>query len=221
MKKVAVIHTFLYSVEDLKALFKKYAPEVEMINIIDDSLLSEALANQGVTPGIRRRMTRYMLAAQDAGADLILNQCSSVGEVARYVAQQLEIPVALVDEPMARKAVQLGSRVSVIATAISTVGPSSRLVERAAVEAGKDVAVKGVYVEGAYDALLKAGDRDLHDALIKEAVKRAEMDSDVIVLAQGSMYRLVRMLEEAVHIPVLTSFETGVQQIRDILKLDV
>lgn len=41
MKKVAVIHTFLYSVEDLKLLFDKYLPEVEMINIIDDSLLKE------------------------------------------------------------------------------------------------------------------------------------------------------------------------------------
>ena len=43
--RVGVVHTFLYSVEDIKEQFRKYLPEVEMINIIDDSLLEEALAD--------------------------------------------------------------------------------------------------------------------------------------------------------------------------------
>ena len=37
--RVGVVHTFLYSVEDLKAQFREQLPEAEMINIIDDSLL--------------------------------------------------------------------------------------------------------------------------------------------------------------------------------------
>lgn len=49
-KRVGVVHTFLYSVEDLKKQFREKLPEVEMINIIDDSLLEEALANKGLTP---------------------------------------------------------------------------------------------------------------------------------------------------------------------------
>lgn len=38
-KKVAVIHIFLYLVEDIKKIFSEKLPEVEMINIINDSLL--------------------------------------------------------------------------------------------------------------------------------------------------------------------------------------
>ena len=38
--KVGVIHTFLYSVEDLKALFAEILPEVEMINIIAQTYIS-------------------------------------------------------------------------------------------------------------------------------------------------------------------------------------
>ena len=41
MKKVAVIHTSPVSLNELKALFAEILPEVEMINIIDDSLLEE------------------------------------------------------------------------------------------------------------------------------------------------------------------------------------
>ncbi len=52
--KVGVVHTFLYSVEDIKEQFRRQLPEVEMINIIDDSLLQEALANKGLTRLFRK-----------------------------------------------------------------------------------------------------------------------------------------------------------------------
>ena len=52
MQKVAVIHTSPVSLNELKALFAELLPEVEMINIIDDSLLEEVKRNNGITPGI-------------------------------------------------------------------------------------------------------------------------------------------------------------------------
>lgn len=217
-KKVAVIHTFLYSVEDLKKLFSEKLPEVEMVNIIDDSLLQEALANKGVTPLIRRRMVQYALQAEAMGCDAILNQCSSVGESADYVQELLTIPYVKIDEPMARKAVSLGSRIAVIATASSTVGPSSRLVEQAAHEQNKEVSVTPCFVEGAYEALLLEGNREKHNQLIIDRIKKEEKQNDVIVLAQGSMYHLLPLLKD-IKIPVLTSFETGVEQLRSVLGL--
>ena len=137
-KRVGVVHTFLYSVEDIKALFRKYLPDVEMINIIDDSLLEEALANKGVTPALRSRMCDYYTNLEELGCVCCLNQCSSVGEVADVAQNLISIPILKIDAPMARKAVELGSKIAVIATAISTVEPSSRLVERMAKEAEEE-----------------------------------------------------------------------------------
>lgn len=212
-KRVGVVHTFLYSVEDLKALFRKYLPDVEMINIIDDSLLEEALANKGITPGIINRMCGYYSNLQDLGCVCCLNQCSSVGEAADIAQNLIRIPILKIDAPMAQKAVELGSRIAVIATAISTVEPSSRLVERMASRAGKEVSVTRCYVEGAYDCLLKTGDRQKHNDLVTAKVREAAKDNDVIVMAQGSMYKLVPLLSD-VQIPVLTSLESGVAQLR-------
>lgn len=212
-KRVGVVHTFLYSVEDLKALFRKYLPDVEMINIIDDSLLEEALANKGITPGIIKRMCGYYSNLQDLGCVCCLNQCSSVGEAADVAQNLIRIPILKIDAPMAQKAVELGSRIAVIATAISTVEPSSRLVERMASRAGKEVSVTRCYVEGAYDCLLKTGDRQKHNDLVTAKVREAAKDNDVIVMAQGSMYQLVPLLSD-VQIPVLTSLESGVVQLR-------
>ncbi len=159
--RVGVVHTFLYPVEDIKAQFKKQLPEVEMINIIDDSLLEEALANKGLTPGIIRRMAGYYHNLETLGCACALNQCSSVGESADLAAKIVKI-----DGPMAKKAAGLGSRVAVIATAISTVEPSSRLVEHYAAETGKNVIVDRCYVEGAYDFLLKTGDKAKHNEMV-------------------------------------------------------
>ena len=46
MKKIVMIHTSPVSLNDLKALVKKYMPDVELVNIIDDSLLEEVKKNK-------------------------------------------------------------------------------------------------------------------------------------------------------------------------------
>ena len=217
--RVGVVHTFLYSVEDIRAQFHKYLPEVEMINIIDDSLLQEALANKGVTPYIVSRMCDYYTNLKELGCVCCLNQCSSVGEASDACAKLIDIPVLKIDRPMARQAAELGSRIAVIATAISTVEPSSRLVESEAQKLGKQVTVERCYVDGAYDCLLKTGDRARHNEMVINRVVKAAETNDVIVLAQGSMYALIPLIKEkGVTKPVLTSLETGVQQVRDTLK---
>ncbi len=204
--RVGVVHTFLYSVEDIKGMFKKYLPEVEMINIIDDSLLEEALQNKGVTPGIVSRMCDYYRNLEELGCRCCLNQCSSVGEASEIAAKLIKIPVVKIDGPMAKKAAEIGRRVAVIATAVSTVEPSSRLVESCAKKAGKDVTVDRCYVEGAYECLLKTGDKQKHNEMVVAKVKEAAKDHDVIVLAQGSMYHLMPLLAD-VPVPVLTTMK--------------
>ena len=218
-KKVAVIHTFLYSVEDLKKLFREKIPEVEMINIIDDSLLQEMLNNDGMTKAVVKRVTQYALIAESMGVDAILNQCSSVGEAVDIVKNLINIPYLKIDEPMAREAVRLGNKIAVIATAVSTIGPTSRLVENVAKETNRDVVVNKYFAAGAYEALLQENDREKHNQIVTGTIEKASKENDIIVLAQGSMYHLLPLLKH-IKKPVLTSLESGVEQLRTVLKLD-
>jgi hypothetical protein len=215
-KRVGVVHTFLYSVEDIKGMFKKHLPEAEVINIIDDSLLEEALAHRGVTPDIIGRMYHYYKNLQDLGCVCALNQCSSVGEASDIVGRLVKMPVVKIDAPMAEEAVKLGSKIAVIATAISTVEPSSRLVENTAKAVDKNVVVDRCFVEGAYEFLLKTGDKQKHNEMVIAKIKEAAKNHDVVVLAQGSMYHLIPLVQD-LKIPVLTSLESGVAQIRQFL----
>lgn len=217
-KKVGVIHTFLYSVEDLKRLFAEIIPEVEMINIVDDSLLKEVLANGGITPAVIRRICSYAAQLEMLGCSAILNQCSSVGEAADIAGKTVSIPYVKVDAPMALEALALGKRIGVVATAFTTLNPSCRLIESTALSLGKTVTVNRCFADGAYDALLKEGDKPKHDRLLMAAIDKACADNDVVCLAQGSMISLVDVCKTK-PVPVIHSFRSGVTQLRSLLSL--
>lgn len=215
-KKVGVIHTFLYSVEDLKALFSEFLPDVEMINIIDDSLLREVLANGGPTPAVVRRICNYAQELEKSGCDVILNQCSSVGEVSEIAQKLISIPYVKVDRPMAEEAIKLGKKVGVVGTAYTTLGPSARLVKNTAAEFGTDTVVNECFAEGAYDALLIEGNKAKHDEILMATIDKACEENDVVCLAQGSMYSLAEKCKNK-PVPVIHSFRSGVKQIQGLL----
>lgn len=215
MKKMAIIHTSFVSVNDLGALCKELLPGVKVINIVDDSLLPEVRENEGLTKNVTRRMSAYAIQAQQMGCDAILNQCSSVGEAVDVVRGLINIPYIKVDEPMAEKAAGIGGRIAVIATVPTTLGPSCRLVEHAAAKLGKQAEVVPVYVDGAFDVLLKQGS-EAHNAMVLERVRLESQTASCIVLAQGSMLCLAPLVVD-MPVPVLTSPRLGVERMREVL----
>ncbi|MBQ9036380.1 MAG: Asp/Glu/hydantoin racemase [Erysipelotrichaceae bacterium] len=215
--KVVLIHTSPVSLNDLKALFKEIVPEVEMVNIIDDSLLEEVKKNGQINPAIISRMCAYVQVAKTLKPDLIFNQCSSVGEAFDIARKQADCKTLKIDEAMAEKAVELGNRIGVVATVASTVKPSCNLVRTKAKEANKDVTVTEYLVDGALDILM-SGDVDKHNELVIKAIRKTEAENDVVVLAQGSMTAILPLLGETTK-PVLTSPRLAVERVKKELGL--
>lgn len=217
-KKIAVIHTSFVSVDALKALFREIIPEALVINIVDDSLLPEVMANGSITPNVVERICAYALQAQGMGVDLIFNQCSSVGEAVDIARNMLRIPYVKVDEEMAETAVRVGKKIVVVSTVASTMGPSKRLVERAAEQSRKNVEISECLVDGALDILLKEGNVEKHNKLVLQAIEKVASQNDVVVLAQGSMTVLLPHLAH-INTPILTSPRLGVQRAKRLLGL--
>jgi len=217
MKKVYIIHTSLVSHAELNALFAELVPDAKVHNIVDDSLLHDVMQNGGITPKVVSRMCAYVQAAAANGADLIFNQCSSAGEAADIAAKLVAVPVLKVDSAMAEKAVELGQKIGVVATVRSTMKPSCDLVRSKAAEAGKPIVVVEYLVDGALDVLMKEKNREKHNAMVLESVRKAEEECDVVVLAQGSMTVLLPELQD-VKKPVLTSPRLGVERARKLLE---
>lgn len=216
MKSVAIVQTSAVSSAELKALCTEIMPEVKVYQIIDDSLIPEVNANGAPTTAVKRRMYQYYQQAQSLGVDAILNQCSSVGEVADAIKPFVDVPVVKVDEAMARKAVSLGKKIAMIATVASTVGPSSRLIESMAKEAGKEIELDIHLVKDAMMILIEKGDVETHNKMVLGEVEEAAKNNDVIVLAQGSMTVLLPLLGH-IDKPVLTSPRLGVEYLKEVI----
>lgn len=215
-KKVVVIHTSFVSVNDYKELFRQIIPTIEMVNIVDDSLLVEVIKNGSLTKNVTRRICSYAIEAQALGADAILNQCSSVGEAVNVARNIINIPFIKVDESMAEEAVKIGGNISVIASVSTTLGPSIRLIEKTALDMNKKVNIRKCLVEGAFDALLKDGDKKKHNDLVLKTIKDETEKADAIVLAQGSMICLLPELKD-IKVPVLTSPRSAVERVKKLL----
>ncbi|MDO4801858.1 MAG: aspartate/glutamate racemase family protein [Prevotellaceae bacterium] len=218
MIKVVAVHTAMALVEPLTKIFKEVLPEVKLNHIADDSLIQEVIANNKVTPAVRRRLLANYMAAADSGADIIFNCCSSVGDVADLGNEIAPIPVFRIDYPMAMEAVTSAKRIAVISTLSTTLDPTRRLLERCAKEAGRDVVLVDGLADGAF-AAGQSGDGETHDRLIAEAAMKIVDKVDLFVLAQGSMARMEKKLSEMTGKPVLSSPVSGVRGLRKFLKL--
>ena len=219
MIKVTAVHTAMALVEPMNQIFRQWLPEVKLNHIADDSLIQEVIANDGVTPAVRRRLLSYYVAAADSGADVVFNTCSSVGDIADFGNTYAPIPVFRIDGPMAEKAVREANRIGVISTLPTTLSPTRRLLERAAREAQREVTLVDGLAEGAFQAG-QSGDGNTHDRLIAEAAARIADQVDLFVLAQGSMARMEKRLADITGKPVLSSPVLGVQGLRSFLQID-
>jgi aspartate/glutamate racemase len=191
--KLAMIHTVSWYnksvIEPFANRFAEQNPDVELMNIMDDTLLAESLAHGGPTPAVIRRMTHYAMAAEAMGADAIMSSCTTMGEATRTVRSFLSVPFFNIDEPMAREAVLLGRKLGVLAT-VPTSAPATRaLLRHEAAAAGKEIEIESVINEKAFERLL-AGDVAGHNALVHEEIDRLAGRVDVIVLGQISLAQI-------------------------------
>lgn len=213
---LSVLHTGPVTVEPLGRLLREAIPGVRIINMVDDSLLRDVMTAGKLTQAVTRRTCQYMMIAEDMGADVILNACSSVGEVVDIARNLVGIPLIRIDEAMAEKAVENAQTIGVVATVKTTLDPTVRLIERKASERGRKVVTRVALCSGAFEALL-SGNGEKHDELLSACVSDISKIVDMVVLAQASMARLAPKLENRVEVPVLSSPGSGVEHVKRVM----
>lgn len=215
-KKIVLLQTSMVSFDTFNQLFHELIPEAQVSNLVDEDLLDTLNRNRGITPSIIQRICQYVVAAEAAGAAMVFSQCSSTRAGIECARKMVSIPLVMVDDGMCEKAVSLGSRVGIVATAKATLEPSTCALRSAARKARREVSVETYLADGALDVLMKERNQQKHDALVLELIERAAGENDVVMLAQGSMVTLAPRLG-AFQTPVLTSPRLGVEKARQIL----
>ena len=217
MKRIACIHTVYSVIESFTQQLRDGIPGDILIHTLYDDFLATDPAMTGKFSAINHQRLRLDMQAQAlTGADVIVVSCSTLSPSVRLLRGEFNVPVVAIDDAMVNAAVEMGSRIGLIATANSTVIPSSSALRAAEADAGKEIDLKVLCREEAIQAL-KAGDQAAHDRIVLEMADEMR-DRDVLVLAQASMAHMEQPVSAHTGLPVLSSPRRCVEQVRQILE---
>lgn len=216
-KKLFLIHTvnqFMDMIyKPFGVPFAEDNPEIEIFNIMDDTLLKDTLAAGGITNAVSSRILNYAKSAAEAGADCVMVTCTSVNAAAKYARQFSPVPIFNIDEPVARECVMAGKKIGVLATLPTSPKGTVRLLEEESVKQNKEIEIVVKVADGAFDALT-SGDVAKHDEMVTKALFDLAKEVDTIIFAQISMSKLVH---DDPGVPVFKIGRSGFEEAKKIL----
>jgi Asp/Glu/hydantoin racemase len=215
---LVLIHTVPPLIGVFDRLTAQILPGVQVKHILDEPLLEAIRLRGRVDRDDAERLLSHVRQAEQIGAQAVLVTCSTTSPLVEDIQAKVSIPVYKIDQAMIEKAVQLGTRIGVLATNQTTLAPNRQMLLAQAAKAGKKIEYEENYIEGALEALLK-GQAELHDRLVMQAILEIRPTVDVVVLAQASMARALEtgMVPNG-GVPVLSSPQLALKQIAHIFQ---
>jgi Asp/Glu/hydantoin racemase len=206
--RIALVHALKHSLVPIEASFARLWPEATLMNLLDDSLSAD-VARDGLSDAMTERFLSLGRYSASTGADAILFTCSAFGPCIEAVARaQAPMPVLKPSEAMIEQAAATGRRIGLLSTFPPTLASMPA-------EFPGSVEIVPKLAEGAM-AALDRGDRAEHDRLVAEA-SRDLRDCDLIALAQYSMAPAAALVAEATGRPVLTTPDSAVLKLKQLL----
>jgi Asp/Glu/hydantoin racemase len=206
--RIALIHALKHSLVPIEASFDRLWPDATLMNLLDDSLSAD-VARDGLSAAMTDRFLSLGRYSASTGADAILFTCSAFGPCIEAVAREhAPMPVLKPSEAMIEQAAATGRRIGLLSTFSPTLASMPA-------EFPGSVEIVPKLAEGAM-AALDRGDRAEHDRLVAEA-SRDLRDCDLIALAQYSMAPAAALVAEATGRPVLTTPDSAVLKLKQLL----
>ncbi|AME28313.1 MULTISPECIES: aspartate/glutamate racemase family protein [Burkholderiaceae] len=213
--RVSLIHATPLAIAPIAEGFKRLWPQASVFNILEDSLTADLKAANGNIAALVTRFSALTRYAVDSGADGVLFTCSAFGPAIDAARAGVSVPVLKPNEAMISQALELGSKIALIATFAPSIAPITAEFEDLARQASKTIDLRSICVPEAW-AALQQGDAGTHDHLIAQASAEA-VDCHVICFAQFSMTSASPATQTASGRPVLTTPDSAVAKLKTLL----
>ena len=214
--KIALIHTVQSVLATFGNRIKDAIPNVKVVNTLDEFLTSDPAEKGEFTVNNMQRLFSIVKCAEMTEPDAIVVTCSTLSPIIEKISSFIKVPIITIDEGMIRKAVEIGSKITILATADSTVEPTKNKLISEAQKISKDINISVIVCPKAYVAI-KAGDKQYHDEIIKGSVLKIKQQ-DVVILAQASMAHLEEDIQTICGCTVLSSPSMCIEQLKETLK---
>ncbi len=216
MPKIAVIYTVPGVYASFPALLRETFPGVEVTNTVDEFLAADPAARGEFTKDNLNRLHALLRCAEMTGADAIVVTCSTLSPPVEALRPLIKTPLVTIDGAMLRKAVAIGPRIALLATAQSTIEPGRIGLSAAAAKSGLMLDIKAIVCDDAYTAIKKL-DKEVHDREVLAAAAKIT-GRDVIVLAQASMSHLQDEIQRRTSILTLSSPALCMEELKSVLQ---
>jgi Asp/Glu/hydantoin racemase len=213
--KIFLIHATALAMPAIKASFDTLWPEARIANLLDDSLSTDLQEQGSITPAIFERFKTLAEYGYRSGGRGIVFTCSSFGPAIDACKRIVPIPVLKPNEAMIEEALQYGDKIALLATFDPAIKPISDEFNEYARTLGRKLEILPIVAPNALGAL-RRGDIAAHDEFIAEEAKKATA-SDVLCFAQFSMTTAAKRCAEVSGRPVLTTPDSAVAKIKDLV----
>lgn len=210
--RIALIHATRVAIDPIEAAITALWPEAETISILEEGLSVDRSKTEGLSGELTRRILDLSRYAEAAMADGILFTCSAFGSAIERANFEAGVPVMKPNEAMFDAALGHGDRIAMIYTFPPAAAGMEEEFRDATVAGGYAAQITSYFCDGALDAK-RAGDDRTHNQLIAATASQIA-DADVILLAQFSMAGAAQDVRTATALPVLTSPEAAVEEMR-------
>jgi Asp/Glu/hydantoin racemase len=210
--RIVLVHAVRVAMQPIEDAFRADWPGAERVNLLDDSLSVDRAAATELQPAMFARFKALTDYAEAIGATGLLFTCSAFGPAIEAARTGRAFPVLKPNEAMFADALARGAHIGMLATFAPSVAPMEEEFREMAERRRPEATIRSVFVPDAMDAL-NAGDGERHDRLI--AARAPELAGcDVVLLAQFSTARAAPAVAKALNLPVLTSPQSAVAQLK-------
>ncbi|POA27948.1 MULTISPECIES: arylsulfatase [unclassified Pseudomonas] len=216
--RIFLIHATALAIDPIMAAFARQWPEAQIINLLEDSLSRDRVEEGELTTSMKARFLTLSQYAVQCAADAILFTCSAFGDAIDLCKPDIAIPVLKPNEAMINLALTQASRVAVLATFEPTITSIITEFKQVAERSGRAMEVVPYFVPGAMQALSE-GNKDGHDTAIAEMAAQVGA-CDLICFAQFSMTSAAGQAQARSGLPVLTTPDSAVLELRKMLQAD-
>lgn len=218
-RRIILVHAYRHSMAPIYDVFRLGWPEAEVVNILDETLYSDAAPDGTLAPSVPARLKTLFEHCVLSGANGIVFTGSTFGPAVDHARRGLSVPVLKADEAMAEMATARGPRILIVCTAQRAIPIIKRNIELAASTMGEPLQIEATCVAGAKNAIREGRIAD-HDRLVRQAVEAAAQVGryDVIVIGQISMVPVVRLLSATAARQIVTSPDASLTKLRSLVE---
>lgn len=188
MTTVAILHTVPSSIAVLNKKIKDLYPNVNIINILDDSILPLLQKAPQSKDKIYEKLLTYVNYSVDAGASVIFIACATICPFADFAKGKVQVKIVRVDEAIASFIANNKKHALIMGTLNSALEALPNLIK----SKNNEVTVSTLALAKAQEAVV-LGNLKLRDELLNEAIAKADPSVDCIVFTQVSLSHMVNM----------------------------